>query len=160
MISPLSIWLIRCSLYQGATTGDSIDPDKNSTSHRQPIPYFASTNKILGLWDHLDYHLQAKRRGTTTNPYANSWIGFHTNFYEIREVTEWQVKELWKHGPLYGHPLGWHFRKCAYTVSSIRITQATHRALLTAARFTNLCPLMRWKPWALSSGTWIGSGPC
>ena len=70
----------------------------------------------MGLWDHLDYHLQTKRRGVTTNPYANALNGFHTNFYEIREVTEWRISELWKHGPLYGHPLGWHFRKCAYTV--------------------------------------------
>ena len=76
-----------------------------------------STDRIVGLWDHLDYHIQAKRRGITTNPYASAWNGFHTNFYEIREVTEWRIKEFWKHGPLYGHPLGWHFRKCAYTVS-------------------------------------------
>ncbi|KAF6217971.1 hypothetical protein HO133_006383 [Letharia lupina] len=107
----------RLILYQGATTGESIYPTEKRAP-RQPIPYFTSTDKILGLWDHLDYHLQTKRRGTTTNPYANAWNGFHTNFYEIREVTEWQVKEFWKHGPLYGHPLGWHFRKCAYTIYS------------------------------------------
>lgn len=107
----------RLILYQGATTGESIRPTEKRAP-RQPIPYFTSTDKILGLWDHLDYHLQTKPRGITTNPYINAWNGFHTNFYEIREVTEWQVKEFWKHGPLYGHPLGWHFRKCAYTIYS------------------------------------------
>lgn len=107
----------RLILYQGATTGESIQPTERR-GPQQPIPYFTSSDKVLGLWDHLDYHLQTKRRGTTTNPYASAWNGFHTNFYEIREVTEWQIQELWKHGPLYGHPLGWHFRKCAYTVYS------------------------------------------
>lgn len=104
----------RLVLYQGATTGDSIPRSRDR--HGEPIPYFTTANKINGLWDHLDYHLQCKRRGTTTNPYLTEWNGFHTNFYEVRETTEWNVKELWKHGPLYGHPLGWHFRKCAYTI--------------------------------------------
>lgn len=85
---------------------------------RAPIPYFTSTDKIIGLWDHLDYHLQTKRRGTTTNPYRYAWNGFHTNFYEVREVKEWNIEEIWKHGPLYSHPLGWHFRKCPYTIYS------------------------------------------
>ncbi len=104
----------RLVLYQGATTGDSISRSRDR--HREPIPYFTTTDKVKGLWDHLDYHLQCKRRGTTTNPYSTVWNGFHTNFYEVRETTEWNIKELWKHGPLYGHPLGWHFRKCAYTI--------------------------------------------
>lgn len=104
----------RFVLYQGATTGDSISLAR--ARHREPIPYFTTTDKIKGLWDHLDYHLQCKRRGTTTNPYTSEWNGFHTNFYEVRETTDWTIEELWKHGPLYGHPLGWHFRKCAYTV--------------------------------------------
>lgn len=73
-----------------------------------------------------------------TNPYARAWNGFHTNFYEIREVTEWKVKELWKHGPLYGHPLGWHFRKCAYTVSPFLGVIARNRALLTVGRSMHL----------------------
>jgi hypothetical protein len=104
----------RLVLYQGATTGDSIPRSRDR--HGEPIPYFTTANKINGLWDHLDYHLQCKRRGTTTNPYLTEWNGFQTNFYEVRETTECNVKELWKHGPLYGHPLGWHFRKCAYTI--------------------------------------------
>lgn len=113
----LNDFFLTCSsLYQGATTGGSIQPT-GKRGGQQPIPYFTGTDTVVGLWDHLDYHLQTKRRGITTNPYASAWNGFHTDFYEIREVTEWQVKELWKHGPLYGHPLGWHFRKCAYTVS-------------------------------------------
>ena len=104
----------RLILYQGATTGDSIQIARKL--QQKPIPYFTSTDKIMGLWDHLDYHLQTKRRGTTTNPYSIPWNGFHTDFYEVREVTDWTVGELWKHGPLYGHPLGWHFRKCSYTI--------------------------------------------
>ena len=104
----------RLILYQGATTGDSIHTARNL--QQQPIPYFMSTDKILGLWDHLDYHLQTKRRGITTNPYLSPLHGFHTDFYEVREVKEWTVRELWKHGPLYDHPLEWHFRKCAYTM--------------------------------------------
>ena len=104
----------RLVLYQGATTGESTHTARKL--QQKPIPYFTSTDRILGLWDHLDYHLQTKRRGTTINPYLNVWNGFHTDFYEVREVTEWSVRELWKHGPLYGHPLGWHFRKCAYTI--------------------------------------------
>ncbi|KAL6720536.1 hypothetical protein ACLMJK_002460 [Lecanora helva] len=104
----------RLVLFQGATTGESTHIARNL--QQNPMPYFCSTDKIVGLWDHLDYHLQTKRRGTTTNPYFSIWHGFHTNFYEVCEVTEWSTKELWKHGPLYAHPLGWHFRKCAYTL--------------------------------------------
>lgn len=58
------------------------------------------------------------------NPYATStWTGFHTVFYEICETVDPIEKELWKHGPLYDHPLGWQFRKCAYTVrvTSVKI---------------------------------------
>ena len=106
--------LTSSSLYQGASTGDSIHLSRNS--QRNPIPYFSSTDKIVGLWDHLDYHLQCKRRGTTTNPYSIAHNGFHTSFYEVREITEWTTPDIWKHGPLYGHPLGWHFKKCAYTI--------------------------------------------
>ena len=73
-----------------------------------------------------------------TNPYAKVWNGFHTNFYEIREVTEWKAKELWKHGPLYGHPLGWQFRKCAYTVSPLWGIIARNKALLTVGRYIRL----------------------
>ena len=104
----------RLVLYQGATTRNSTHMARKL--QQDPVPYFCSTDKILGLWDHLDYHVQTKRRGTTTNPYSRAFNGFHTNFYEVCEVTEWTIKELWKHGPLYGHPLGWHFRKCAYTI--------------------------------------------
>ena len=104
----------RLVLYQGATTGKSTFTAEGMP--QKAIPYFSSTDKIVGLWDHLDYHLQTKRRGTTVNPYSHAWNGFHTNFYEVREVTEWSTSERWKHGPLYGHPLGWHFRKCAYTI--------------------------------------------
>ncbi|CAF9941909.1 MAG: hypothetical protein ALECFALPRED_009380 [Alectoria fallacina] len=133
----------RLILYQGATTGESIQPTEKRAP-RQPIPYFTSTDKIKGLWEHLDYHLQTKRRGITTNPYANAWNGFHTNFYEIREVTEWQVKELWKHGPLYGHPLGWHFRKCAYTIYSpvsVDTLQHTENVLMDTNRHWTLLVL-------------------
>ena len=64
--------------------------------------------------------MELKRRATTTNPYLNHSEGFHTTFYEIRKEASGLgagVKELWKHGPLYDHPLGWSFRKSAYTVS-------------------------------------------
>lgn len=29
-----------------------------------------------------------------------------------------ELQELWKHGPLYEHPFGWQFRKCAFTLYS------------------------------------------
>ena len=132
----------RLILYQGATTGESTYTARKL--QQKPIPYFSSTDKILGLWDHLDYHLQTKRRTTTTNPYASPWIGFHTNFYEVREVTEWLVREQWKHGPLYGHPLGWHFRKCAYTVYapvSVDPARCTQQDCLKADRHWTLLVL-------------------
>ena len=104
------------SLYQGATTGGSISPNRDRLD--QPIPYFSRRDRLVGVWNHIFNHLQLKCRGTTTNPYATSpWPGFHTTFYEICETTDPVDKELWKNGPLYDHPLGWHFRKCAYTVS-------------------------------------------
>lgn len=115
-----------CSLYQGATTGKSLDTDRK----QHPIPYFTRTDKIIGVWDHVSYHFQLKRRGTTVNPYHSRWTGFHTTFYEIREGTAPAVKELWKHGPLDNHPLGWHFRKCAFTVGRV------HRPL-TSICFTD-----------------------
>ena len=116
----------RLVLYQGATTGKSTLTAEGLP--QKAIPYFPSTDKIMGLWDHLDYHLQTKRRGTTVNPYAHACNGFHTSFYEVCEVTEWSINERWKHGPLYGHPLGWHFRKCAYTIYSPVSTEAAPSA--------------------------------
>ena len=103
------------------TTGNSIKPRSETSGDRrtEPIPYFYR-NTSPGLWSHLSAHLELKRRATTTNPYLNPSEGFHTTFYEIRKDASGivdGVKELWKHGPLYDHPLGWSFRKSAYTVS-------------------------------------------
>ena len=125
------IRLTWASLYQGASTGDSIHLARNS--QRNPIPYFSSTDKIFGLWDHLDYHLQGKRRGTTTNPYQTQYNGFHTNFYEVKEVTQWTIPDIWKHGPLYGHPLGWHFKKSAFTIYKPVPTDAVALGTLDSA---------------------------
>lgn len=99
------------------TTGNSIKPRKrNPASHtHDPIPYFPRNGATAGLWSHLSTHLELKRRVTTTNTYLNQSEGFHTTFYEIRKASE--VNELWKQGPLYDHPLGWSFRKSAFTVS-------------------------------------------
>ena len=102
------------------TTGDSIKPRLETPGYRsaEPIPYFSRNGASRGLWSHLSAHLELKRRATTTNPYLNPAEGFHTTFYEIRRNgTGGHVKELWKQGPLYDHPLGWSFRKSAYTVS-------------------------------------------
>lgn len=134
----------RLVLYQGATTGNSISSGRDK--HLQPIPYFTSTDKIKGLWDHLDYHLQCKRRGTTTNPYATEWHGFHTTFYEVRETTDWTVKETWKHGPLYGHPLGWHFRKCAYTIYTPISIDALGSARLESSKMSRYWTLLVLAP--------------
>ncbi|KAL9130563.1 MAG: hypothetical protein Q9217_001276 [Psora testacea] len=113
----------RIILYQGATTGGSISPKRKRPE--QPIPYFTRTNSLVGVWDHISFHLQLKQRSITTNPYRTSpWTGFHTTFYEICEEARTLEKELWKHGPLYDHPLGWHFRKCAYTVSDDDFTRS------------------------------------
>lgn len=98
------------------TTGNSIKREFDTT-FADPIPYFKRAGTSTGLWNHLFSHLLLKRRPTTSNPYANSRQGFHTIFYDIRETKDLEAKELWKHGQLYDHPLGWHFRKCAYTVS-------------------------------------------
>ncbi|KAG8528932.1 uncharacterized protein KY384_006621 [Bacidia gigantensis] len=107
----------RIILYQGAATGGSINPERKRPE--QPIPYFTRNDRISGVWDHISTHLQLKARGTTTNPYATSpWTGFHTTFYEILETADPIENELWRHGPLYDHPLGWQFRKCAYTLYS------------------------------------------
>ncbi|KAL8727709.1 MAG: hypothetical protein Q9166_005882 [cf. Caloplaca sp. 2 TL-2023] len=105
----------RLILYQGMTTGKSIKPEFDS-GFADPIPYFKRADTSTGLWNHIFSHLQLKRRSTTSNPYATSYQGFHTTFYDIRETKDLEVKEVWKHGPLYDHPLGWHFRKCAYTL--------------------------------------------
>ena len=32
------------------------------------------------------------------------------------KTTDLKARELWKHGPLYEHPFGWQFRKCAFTI--------------------------------------------
>ena len=100
------------------TTGDSI-PERRKLGNAlpEPIPYFGRSDASMGLWAHLFSHLQLKRRADTINPYLDPGTGFHTTFYEIRTDKQSQVKELWKHGPLYDHPLGWSFRKSAYTVS-------------------------------------------
>ena len=100
------------------TTGDSIKREFDS-GFAEPIPYFKRANATTGLWDHIFSHLQLKRRPTTSNPYAAGLQGFHTTFYDIRETKDIEVTEIWKHGPLYDHPLGWHFRKCAYTVGNL-----------------------------------------
>ncbi|KAL8684949.1 MAG: hypothetical protein Q9224_006048, partial [Gallowayella concinna] len=106
----------RLILYQGMTTGNSIKP-KFDSGFADPIPYFKrAINTSTGLWDHIFSHLQLRRRSATSNPYSNGHHGFHTTFYDIRETKDLEAKEVWKHGPLYDHPLGWHLRKCAYTV--------------------------------------------
>ena len=106
-------------LYQGMTTGNSINPDSSKLQEGPPapIPYFRSGNTSSGLWSHIYSHLLLKPRDTTTNPYLDAEAGFHTTFYEIRGDEHLGLNEVWKHGPLYDHPLGWHFRKSAYTVS-------------------------------------------
>lgn len=101
------------------TTGDSI-PERRKLGNNgwpEPIPYFGNSKTSQGLWSHLSFHLQLKRRADTTNPYLDPRVGFHTIFYEIRTDKHQQINEIWKHGPLYDHPLGYFFRKSAYTVS-------------------------------------------
>ncbi|KAL8969008.1 MAG: hypothetical protein Q9183_002200, partial [Haloplaca sp. 2 TL-2023] len=105
----------RLILYQGMTTGESIKREFDS-GFAEPIPYFKRADATTGLWNHIFSHLQLKRRPTTSNPYAAGLQGFHTTFYDIRETKDIEATEIWKHGPLYDHPLGWHFRKCAYTL--------------------------------------------
>ncbi|KAL8785629.1 MAG: hypothetical protein Q9213_003283 [Squamulea squamosa] len=97
------------------TTGNSIKPEFDS-GFADPIPYFKRADTNTGLWNHIFSHLQLKRRSASSNPYAIGHLGFHTTFYDIRESKDLEAKEVWKHGPLYDHPLGWHFRKCAYTL--------------------------------------------
>lgn len=70
-----------------------------------------------GLWTYIFSHLKLKPWDITTNPYVDVDTGFHTTFYEIRRDKHLGVNELWKQGPIYDHPLGWYFRKSAYTVS-------------------------------------------
>ncbi len=98
------------------SSGNSIKPEFDS-GFADPIPYFKRANANTGLWNHIFSHLQLKRRSASSNPYAKGDLGFHTTFYDIRETKDLEAKEAWKHGPLYDHPLGFHFRKCAYTVS-------------------------------------------
>lgn len=102
------------------TTGESIDPQKRQLigGLSDPIPYFRRGVAGTGLWSHIFSHLQLKQRNTTVNPYLDPGVGFHTTFYDIREGKDMCVSELWKHGPLYDHPLGYSFRRCAYTVST------------------------------------------
>ncbi|KAI4172149.1 MAG: hypothetical protein LQ346_008650 [Caloplaca aetnensis] len=98
----------RLILYQGMTTGNSMKQEFDNTL-ADPIPYFNRAGTSTGLWDHVFSHLRLKRRSTSSNPYANSRQGFHTTFYDIRETKDLEAKELWRQGPLYDHPLGWHF---------------------------------------------------
>ena len=116
----------RLIVYQGMTSGDSINPEKHyPRGLKRPwlalptIPYFRSGDTSPGLWDHIYAHLRNKSRNVTTNPYTNPNVGFHTTFYEIMRDKD-QHNELWKHGPLYEDPVGRSFRKCAYTVSYYR----------------------------------------
>ncbi|KAL8777624.1 MAG: hypothetical protein Q9203_002471 [Teloschistes exilis] len=109
----------RLILYQGMTSGNSIKGEFDS-GFADPIRYFQRAGASPGLWDHIFSHLRLKRRSSTANPYLSGHQGFHTIFYDIRETKQIEAKELWKHGPLYDHPLGWYVRKCAYTWESYR----------------------------------------
>lgn len=108
----------RLILYQGMTSGDSINPHKRNFHEAlpEPIPYFGRGDASTGLWAHMFSHLRLQRRNTITNPYLDNKTGFHTTFYEIRKRDRLQINELWKQGPLYHHPLGWYFRNSAYTL--------------------------------------------
>ena len=109
----------RLIVYQGMTSGESINPEKRSTKKHWlglSVPYFRSGDASPGMWDHIYAHLRNKSRNVTVNPYMNIGVGFHTTFYEIMR-DKGEHNELWKHGPLYGDPVGRLFRKCAYTVS-------------------------------------------
>lgn len=122
-------------LYQGMTTGNSINPDNNNKFQEglpEQIPYFGRGNTSTGLWSHIHSHLHLKPRDTTTNPYLDADTGFHITFYEIREGEHLGLNEVWKHGPLYDHPEGWHFRKSAYTVRFQDGTFKGYRLELTA----------------------------
>lgn len=114
------------------TTGNSIPNERKSNGPSpEPIPYFGRSDTTLGLWNHIFSHLQLKRRESTVNPYLDRAAGFHTVFYEIRKGNDLKLNELWKHGPLYDHPLGWSFRKSAYTVSSDPLNGRGRKRLLT-----------------------------
>lgn len=100
------------------TTGDSINPKKyaDDKAAGKPLPYFGTSERNFGLWNHIDAHLQIKGRNITTNPYLDEAVGFTTTFYEmLRNSVEYN--ELWPYGPLYDDPLERSFRKCSYTVS-------------------------------------------
>lgn len=118
------------------TTGGSFDPQEKNHIYNNmsgPIPYFRMGDGSNGLWTHLDSHLQLKRKKITMNPYlVDEGAGFHTTFYEIRKSEYLHLKELWKHGPLYDHPLGYFFRKSAYTVSVGDIGSAEERLIALA----------------------------
>ena len=116
------------------TTGDSINPNMNQFREGlpEPIPYFRSGETGTGLWNHIFSHLRLKHRNTTTNPYLDSSVGYHTTFYEIRKSEHLGVQELWKQGPLYDHPLGWYFRKSSYTVRLLEYQVINQMKKLTA----------------------------
>ena len=102
------------------TSGESINSDimAKGKGRGPPIPYFdKGVLSPIGLWSHIDNHLQNKARNTTTNPYANEELGFSTTFYEIMKDSEFH-HELWQHGLLYDDPLDRSFRKCSFTVGS------------------------------------------
>ena len=61
--------------------------------------------------------MNPKYKASVTNPYVDPVAGFTTRFYEIRKEATINGGELWDHGQLYDHPLGWSFRKSAFTVS-------------------------------------------
>ena len=61
------------------------------------------------------------------------------------ETTELKQKELWKHGPLYDHPLGWQFRKCAFTLYA----PATAEVMNQAPEDSNRPPLSPARHWTL-----------
>ncbi|MCJ1284693.1 hypothetical protein MMC26_004029 [Xylographa opegraphella] len=108
----------RLILFQGMTTGDSINPDTAAKvkGFKAPIPYFDQTGGNPGLWSAINTHLQNKGRNISVNPYNDKTLGFTTTFYEIVKEPRY-YHELWRHGPLYDDPLERSFRKCSYTVS-------------------------------------------
>lgn len=62
--------------------------------------------------------MNPKHKSSVNNPYTDPTAGFTTRFYEIRKEAASNRNELWDHGQLYDHPLGWSFRKSAFTVST------------------------------------------
>ena len=125
-------------LYQGMTTGNSINPDTRVKSKglKAPVPYFDQNGGGPGLWSHINSFLQHKGRNITTNPYLDVKLGFTTTFYEILKDSDQGYHELWRHGPLYDDPLGRSFRKCSYTVcrlycfSPLEVTEVMSRYMV------------------------------